>query len=157
MDHYPKNLDPVAIKKIYLKIWRLQDVPKPSSGKSVPKGKRYHASTILAEINMNDISFFSSQQFLEGQSIVIEFQIPQKFTIHGEIQYCRSYAMKSQVISDKQLPYRGRARFTCARLEERNLLRKFVSSIEPPDANKNRFPFKTTPVSEPEQLEKKAS
>ena len=160
MGNLLQNLNPVYIKKIYLKIWRLRDERDSSEKNNIPDDKIYHASTILSEINMNDISFFSAQRFLEGQSIVIEFQIPQKFTVNAEVEYCRSYSMKSQVISKKKLPYRGRSRFTFAHPEEKNILRKFVSSIEPPDTNKKKIVFKAetdTLTKRSKELHQKAS
>ena len=151
MGNLLQNLNPVYIKKIYLKIWRLRD---ETPEKRISDEKIHHASTILSEINMNDISFFSAQRFVEGQSVVIEFQIPKKFTVNAEVEYCRNYAMKKQIISKNELPFRGRSRFTFANPEERDLLRQFVSSIEPPDSNKKKIVFT---AKEDEDYLKKAS
>ena len=153
-----QSLNPVYIKKIYLKIWRLRDETGKNQEKRVPTSKTYHASTILSEINMNDISFFSAQQFIEGQSIAIEFQIPKKFTIHAEVEYCRNYAMKKQIISEKELPFRGRGRFVFANSEDKNTLRQFVSSIEAPEKNKKKVVFQNALNPDQENhLDKKAS
>ena len=65
--------NPVHIKKIGLAIWRERDDRK---GAPVPEDKVHRATSILAEIDMNTINFFSSLQFVEGQSVVIEFQLP---------------------------------------------------------------------------------
>ena len=153
-----QSLNPIYIKRIYLKIWRLRDETGEDPEKKVPTDKIYHASTILSEINMNDISFFCAQQFVEGQSIVIEFQIPQKFTVHAEVEYCRNYSMKKQIISEKELPYRGRGRFIFADPEKKNILRQFVSSIEPAEKSKKKILFPDASNSDQEShLLKKAS
>ena len=107
------------------------------SSKNLPEDKVHHAITILSEVNMVEISFFSTKQFLEGQSIVIEFQIPQKFAVSAEVICCRNYTMKSCIITPKKLPYRGRAKFLFLRPEERPLLQKFVISIAQDDGKKN--------------------
>ena len=147
MGNLSKNLNSIHIKKIYLKIWRIADGDK----NTIPDDKIHHASTILSEINMTDISFFSAHQFIEGQSVVIEFQIPKTFSVHVEVSYCRNYSMKNQLISNKRLPFRGRAHFTFPHPREKILLREFVSSIEPPDANNSDSPFA---ISSPSELKK---
>ena len=99
------------------------------SSKNLSPDKIYHATTILSEINMHQISFFSTQQFVEGQSIIIEFQIPQTFAVSAEVLRCRSYSMKSCIITSQKLIYRGRAKFTFLRPAERAFLQKFIISV----------------------------
>ncbi|ATH07287.1 hypothetical protein BIY24_04850 [Halobacteriovorax marinus] len=87
--------------------------------------------TILAEVGMDRIYFFSSKPFLNGQSIVIEFVIPKRFVVNANIVFCREYNMKSRIISKNRLPYRIGADFSFLKEGERTLLRQFIHSIEP--------------------------
>lgn len=87
--------------------------------------------TILAEVAMDRIYFFSNKSFLNGQSIVIEFLIPKRFVMNANIVFCREYNMKSRIISKNRLPYRIGADFSFLKEGERTLLRQFIHSIEP--------------------------
>jgi hypothetical protein len=86
---------------------------------------------VLAEIAMDNFYFFTSKKFLEGQSIVIEFQVPKRFVLNAEVQYCRPFNIKSRVISENKLQCRASAKFTFLKEGERTLLRRFIQSIEP--------------------------
>lgn len=97
----------------------------------IEKEKLYFGKTILAEISIEKIFLFSSQEFLHGQSIVIEFLVPNHFIINAEVVYCKPHNMKSRIIGEKKLPYRVGARFTFIKEGERTNLRKFLQSIEP--------------------------
>jgi hypothetical protein len=92
--------------------------------------KIFSGRTLLSEVGMDRIHFFSNQKFLEGQSIVMEFEIPKRFIVNADIVYCRSYSMKSRIISANKLPFRVSARFTFLKPGERALLRDFLESIE---------------------------
>ena len=87
--------------------------------------------TILAEIGMDRIFFFSNREFLTGESIVIEFVIPKKFVLNANIVFCREYNMKSRIISQNRMPFRIGADFSFLKEGERTLLRQFIYSIEP--------------------------
>lgn len=97
---------------------------------NLPAEKIYSGKTLLSEVGMDKIHFFSDQQFLEGQSIVLEFQIPKRFIVNADIVFCRAYSMKSRIISANKMPYRVSARFTFLKPGERALLRDFLESIE---------------------------
>jgi len=95
------------------------------------EGRIAHAKTILSEIGMEGIFCFSSHSYLVGQSIVVEFLIPNKIILNAEVLYCKNFNLKSRIISDKKLTYRIKARFTFLKPGERTLLRQFIKSIEP--------------------------
>lgn len=97
----------------------------------LPENKIYKGRTILAEINMNEMYFFASENFLVGQSVVLEFLIPKKFIVNADIIYCRTFNMKSRIISQNKMPFRVGVKFTFLKEGERTLLRQFVESIEP--------------------------
>ena len=101
-----------------------QRIPKLSSEK-ICQGR-----TFLSEIYMDKILFFSDRQFIEGQSIVIKFDVHEPFILNAEILYSQSYSLKNRIISDSNLPYRVYAQFTFLREGERTLLRKFLENIE---------------------------
>lgn len=95
------------------------------------ENKIFTGRTILAEINMNEMYFFASENFLVGQSVVLEFLIPKKFIVNADIIYCRTFNLKSRVISKNKMPFRVGVKFTFLKEGERTLLRQFVESIEP--------------------------
>lgn len=98
---------------------------------NIPEEKIFRGITILGEISMDVIYFFSSEQFLEGQSIVLEFQIPKRFVVNAQVAYCRVFNNRSRIISDKKVSTRVAAKFTFLKDGERTLLRQFIESIEP--------------------------
>ena len=97
---------------------------------SLPPEKICHGKTFLSEIYMEQILFFSDRQYTEGQSIVIQFNVPEKFILNAEVAYSQSYSLKNRVISKTNLPYRISANFTFLKEGERTLLRKFLENIE---------------------------
>jgi len=46
------------------------------SSDSMPEASIHHGTCVLSEVSMNTIDLFTSQKFMVGQSIVIEFQVP---------------------------------------------------------------------------------
>jgi hypothetical protein len=95
------------------------------------KDKVSSGMSILSELGMDTIYFFCKKPFLEGQSIVIEFQVPLKFVVNAQIVYCRPYNLRSRVISQNKLTYRVSADFSFLKPGERTVLRQFIASIEP--------------------------
>jgi len=97
----------------------------------IPSSKVSRGISILSEVSMDSLYFFGSEKYLEGQSIVIEFQIPKRFVVNADIVYCRPFNIRSRIISDKKVSYRTVARFSFLKEGERTLLRQFIQSIEP--------------------------
>lgn len=93
--------------------------------------KIHQGKVVLSEVDMEHMSFFCSQKFYEGQSIVIDFNIPMRFVMNADVIYCRPYNMKSRIISANKLPYRVTVKFTFLKEGERTLLRNFISTVEP--------------------------
>ena len=87
--------------------------------------------TILSEVGIDSIAFFTSRPYLMGQSIVLEFRIPKRFVINADIVMCRPINIKSRIISPEKLSYRAIAKFTFLKQGERTLLRNLLKSIEP--------------------------
>jgi hypothetical protein len=87
--------------------------------------------TLLADIYMDEILFYSRHEFFPGQAMVIEFLIPKKFTINAEITYVRNIALHSRIISETKPHYRMKAKFICNRPGMRTILRDFIKSIAP--------------------------
>ncbi len=101
------------------------------SSDNIPESKIHRGVTILSEVSMDSLYFFGSKKFLEGQSIVIEFQIPKRFVVNANIVYCRPFNIRSRIISEKKVSYRIVAQFSFLKDGERTLLRQFIRSIEP--------------------------
>ena len=87
--------------------------------------------TILSEINMDRMFFFSNKGFTEGQSIVIQFCIPKTFIANADVLYCRPFNLKSRIISQNNYTHRVLIRFNFLKEGERALLRQFIQSVEP--------------------------
>jgi len=93
--------------------------------------KIHHGILMLADISMDEVLFFSTHPFDYGQSIVVQFLIPNKFILGAEVLSCRWHAMKSRIISPNRLEYRIHAKFTFKTKGERTLLREFLRGVEP--------------------------
>ena len=93
--------------------------------------KIYLGKTILSEISMEKMFFFSNKSFTEGQSIVIQFCIPKTFIINADVIYCRPFNIKSRIISQNNYTHRMLVKFNFLKEGERALLRQFIQSIEP--------------------------
>lgn len=91
---------------------------------------------MLADINMDWVLTFSKHPFTQGSSIVVEFLIPNPFTMNVEIVLCNRIAMKSRIISETKPDYRIQCKFTFTHPGERSNLRRFLSSVEPDLPNK---------------------
>lgn len=87
--------------------------------------------TLLSDINMEHILSFTKDKFLQGQSVVLEFLIPQNFMMTATVTYCHFYALRSRIISSTKPDYRLQCFFSFAILGERETLRNFLKSIEP--------------------------
>ncbi len=87
--------------------------------------------TLLSDINMESILSFTKDKFLQGQSVVVEFLIPQSFMMTATVTYCHFYALRSRIISSTKPDYRLQCFFSFSILGERDTLRKFLKSIEP--------------------------
>lgn len=87
--------------------------------------------TLLSDLNMESFLSFTKDKFLQGQSVVVEFLIPQNFMMTADVTYCHFYAMRSRIISSTKPDYRLQCRFTYSIPGERENLRQFLKSIEP--------------------------
>lgn len=101
------------------------------SSENISANKITRGVTILSEVSMDSLYFFGGEKFLEGQSIVIEFQVPKRFVVNADVVYCRPFNIRSRIISEKKVSYRIVARFSFLKDGERTLLRQFIKSIEP--------------------------
>lgn len=97
----------------------------------LPDDKVSQATTIMSEIYIDEIYFFSDSPFIEGQSIVINFCIPQNFIMNADVTFCQPYSSSNRVIGRGKLPFRICARFSFLRKGEKTLLRKFLETVEP--------------------------
>lgn len=87
--------------------------------------------TLLSDINMENILSFTKDKFLQGQSVVVEFLIPQNFMMTATVTYCHYYALRSRIISSTKPDYRLQCFFSYTISGERETLRNFLKSIEP--------------------------
>ena len=95
----------------------------------IPQDKIIQGSLILSEIDYENIFFFSSKRFIEGQRIVMELVIPNFFSFHAETVSCRLFNMKDKIIGDNKRPYRTHAKFSFSNEKEKQNLYNFINSI----------------------------
>lgn len=86
---------------------------------------------LLSDINMEQMLAFTKDRFLQGQSVTVEFLIPQNFMMTADVTYCHHYARTSRIISTSKPDYRLQCKFAFAIPGERETLRNFLKSIEP--------------------------
>lgn len=85
----------------------------------------------LSDINMEHLLTFTKDKYLQGQNVIVEFLIPQNFSMTAQIVYCHHYARTSKIISSTKPDYRVQCKFSYQRSGERDTLRNFLKSIEP--------------------------
>jgi hypothetical protein len=85
----------------------------------------------LSDINMEFMLNFTKEKFLRGQSVTIDFLIPNNFMMTADVTYCHNFAMRSRIISSSRPDYRVQCHFNFSIPGERNNLRSFLKSIEP--------------------------
>jgi hypothetical protein len=97
-----------------------------------------NGTLLLNDINMDYALIFSKHEYTIGQSIVIEFLIPQKFTLSAEVVYNQKLASQSRIISETRPNNRVQAKLLFSYPHERTNLRNFLKSVEPelPKSNK---------------------
>ena len=97
----------------------------------IPKELYVNGKTLLAEVTMDSMRLFCDQKFLIGNTVIVEFLVPNKFSVSANVIHCREYSMKSRVISKVKLPYRVIFQFAFLKKGEKTLLRQFLNSVEP--------------------------
>ena len=109
---------------------------KPYQRRAPDSNMISYGFAMLADINMDWVLAFSREPFTQGSSIVIEFLIPNPFSMNVEIVLCNRIAMKSRIISETKPDYRVQCKYTFTHPGERSNLRRFLSSVEPDLPNK---------------------
>ncbi|MGK0367114.1 MAG: hypothetical protein ACI9QD_000248 [Thermoproteota archaeon] len=99
--------------------------------RSTPLDKLNHGHTLLSDINLDTILTFTRHPYTIGQSIVIEFLIPQQFTMSAEVIACINISSRSSIISETKPRFRLMLDFTNIHAGERANLRAFLKSVEP--------------------------
>ncbi len=92
----------------------------------------------LSDIHMDNLLAFTQGKFLQGQSVVVEFLIPQSFMMTADVTYCHYYALRSRIISSTKPDYRVQSKFNFSIPGERETLRNFLKSIEPTITEKKK-------------------
>ncbi len=97
----------------------------------------------LSDIHMDSLLTFTQGKFLQGQSVVVEFLIPQNFMMTADVAYCHYYALRSRIISSTKPDFRVQCRFSFSLKGERDTLRTFLKSIEPTVVEKKKVKKET--------------
>jgi flagellar biosynthesis GTPase FlhF len=95
------------------------------------KEKMSEGFALLSDLNMDKILFFSNDGFTQGQNMAIEFLIPNRFILSGEISHCINLKRKSSIISENKPNFRIEMSITYLWDGERTNLRNFLKSVEP--------------------------
>lgn len=85
----------------------------------------------LSEVHMDKMLFFDQRPYTRGQSVVIEFLIPNRFTVSAEVTHCMHIERKSKIISETQPTHRIQCDILYLFDGERGKLRDFLKSVEP--------------------------
>lgn len=93
--------------------------------------KMSNGFTLLSDINMQNIVFFSKHGYTYGQNISIELLIPNHFIISAEVKACINMTRTSKIISESKPNFRIEADITYLWDGERTNLRDFLKSVEP--------------------------
>lgn len=95
------------------------------------KDKIIEGFAFLSEIHMDQILFFGKKPYTTGQSIIIEFLIPNKFSCSAEVHNTLQIDRGSRIISETKPSHRVQASFAFLFDNERANLRSFLQSVEP--------------------------
>ena len=95
------------------------------------ESKMISGFAFLSEVHMDQILLFAKKNYTKGQSIIIEFMIPNRFSIATEVLNCVSIERKSKIISESSPTHRLQCATTFLFEGERETLRQFLKSIEP--------------------------
>ena len=106
-------------------------IVRPYQRQAPDLDKICYGFTLLSDINMDNILSFTKDKFLQGQSVMVEFLIPQTFMMNATVTYCHNYALRSRIISSTKPDYRLQCMFSYSLPGERDTLRNFLKSIEP--------------------------
>lgn len=104
---------------------------RPYQRQAPDLNKISYGFVLLSDINMESVMSFGKDKFLQGQSVTIEFLIPQAFMMTADVTYCHHYARTSRIISSTKPDYRLQCRFNFTISGERDNLRNFLKSVEP--------------------------
>ena len=94
-------------------------------------GKMADGTLALIDLNMETIACFTTHQYLPGQTIVMEFLVPQRFFMVAEVLNCPHYNRESRVITHGHLNYRLHAKWVDHLPGERSMLKRFLQSVSP--------------------------
>lgn len=115
---------------------------RPYQRQAPDMDKISYGFTLLSDVNMENALCFMKDSYLQGQSVVVEFLIPQSFMVTGEVLYCHHFAMRSRIISSTKPDYRVQNKFTYSIPGERDSLRRFLKSVEPTIVTEKKKPKK---------------
>lgn len=93
--------------------------------------KMIYGFAFLSEIHMEQILFFGKRPYTNGQTIIIEFLIPNNFSLSAEVQNSLSIDRGSRIISQTKPSHRVQGSFLFLFDGERASLRDFLKSVEP--------------------------
>lgn len=104
---------------------------RPYQRQAPDLNKVSYGFSLLSDINMEHFLTFTKDNFLQGQSVIVEFLIPQNFMMTAEINYCHHYARTSRIISSAKPDFRVQCKFKYEMTGERDNLRNFLKSVQP--------------------------
>ncbi len=107
------------------------ELQRPFERQAPDSDRISYGFALLNDLNMDWSLVFSKNSFMYGQSVTIEFLIPNSFMTGAEVMACQHYAMRSRIISSTKPDYRLQCRFTFKISGERTRLREFLTSVTP--------------------------
>ena len=97
----------------------------------LPQNQLANGTLALLDLNMDTLACFCEQSFLIGQTVVVEFMVPNYFFVTGEVLEWCNYNMHTQIISNTRMAFRLHIKWVYHLPGERARLRRFLSSVMP--------------------------
>lgn len=98
----------------------------------------FSGKSLLSDIHMDSIVFFSEKEYTPGQTITLEIINAKPFCLHVKINNVINFARNSKVITPTKMTYRILGTFLFPFEEQRQNLRTFLQKIEPEMLSKER-------------------
>ncbi len=105
--------------------------PKFFTRPTPPKELQGQGFTLLSDIQMDKLLFFTNKNYIQGQNVIIKLNVPKPFSLIVEVLMSSHIGRKSKIISPNRFDYRVAGRILYKFEGERSRLREFLKAIEP--------------------------
>lgn len=93
--------------------------------------KIYLGKSLLSDIHMDSIVFFSEKEYTPGQTLTLEIINAKPFCLHLKVDNVMNFSRNSKVITPHKMGYRVLGTFLFPFEDQKTNLRQFLEKIEP--------------------------